>query len=74
MLISVKLVDGLTQEYEFDGAKTVAQFKEFLSEQTGLQPEQIGLIYKGQGLRDADVCSFFYYYYYYCQPSYSTVY
>eukprot|EP00461_Guttulinopsis_vulgaris_P002887 UN02888 len=55
MLISVKLVDGLTQEYEFDESKTVFQFKEFLSEQTGLQPEQIGLIYKGAGLRDPDV-------------------
>lgn len=48
MKVNIKLVDGLTQEYEFDGTKTIQQLKEYLTEQTGIQPEQFGLIFRGK--------------------------
>ena len=52
MLITVKLIDGMNQEYDIPEDNTILQLKEKLAEHTGLQVEQIALIFKGQALKD----------------------
>jgi hypothetical protein len=57
MLIQVKLVDGMTSEFDVEETTTVFALKERLAEATGLTPEQLGLVFKGAALKDDQTMS-----------------
>jgi len=50
MKISIKKLDGTTEELDVEGNQTVESVKSDLSEKTGIKSEQISLIAKGKPL------------------------
>lgn len=59
MQISIKKIDGTSEDFNVESSDKVSKLKEVLAEKSGINQEQIRLIYKGQPMKDNLVSSIF---------------